>query len=517
MHVFGGNGDDTLIEGAVPTPYETFSGGPGNDTVDYSARGAKSPLTGSPTFRVTGGSPVVTATGSRFTKELAVGQDISFSSQPGVTYVVSAITSDTSLSLSESYTGPTSTTVSAAGGNPVTVTIDASGRATSGSGVGTPTALAGAAGYSVTHGTTGVTNAAVFGGALAVGSVVTFDSQPGVGYAIAAIAGNGQAVTLATSYTGPTSTSASATLWTHVADCAVARAALEQDVILDAEIVKGTPGNDQLMGDVSGAATLNGNAGDDVFCEGDDAHNGGSDTLVGGGGADTVDYSLRTATLVVVLDGRTKSGDATANSSSGENDVVGADVSNVRMGSGTGSVYTGNSLNNTFVANSVACGGSAEISGMDGNDTLDEGPDAASCNNETFHGGSGVDLADYHRRTRGLSLVMDGSTAGGDGSEQDVIDVDVENLYGGSGADSLTGNALDNDIEGKGGADTLCGMAGSDTLVGNPLPGAANATNLHGGDCADDPEPGVFNMCLNTGTTGTPASKGQQNCGLVTL
>ena len=42
----------------------------------------------------------------------------------------------------------------------------------------------------------------------------------------------------------------------------------------------------------------------------------------------------------------------------------------------------------------------------------------------------------------------------------------IENAIGGSGADSILGNAADNLLEGRGGADTLSGGAGADTLSG---------------------------------------------------
>src|ERR1019366_2098765 len=44
ISIYGGAGNDTLIEGAAQTPTETFSGGPGTDTVDYSLRLAASPV-----------------------------------------------------------------------------------------------------------------------------------------------------------------------------------------------------------------------------------------------------------------------------------------------------------------------------------------------------------------------------------------------------------------------------------------------------------------------------------------
>ncbi|MDP9001935.1 MAG: hypothetical protein M3O46_17680, partial [Myxococcota bacterium] len=72
------------------------------------------PLTGGATFHVTNGSKNVTASGSLFTVELGGPPDkISFSAQPGVAYTVSAIGSDTALTLSANYTGATSTTSTA--------------------------------------------------------------------------------------------------------------------------------------------------------------------------------------------------------------------------------------------------------------------------------------------------------------------------------------------------------------------------------------------------------------------
>jgi Ca2+-binding RTX toxin-like protein len=296
----------------------------------------------------------------------------------------------------------------------------------------------------------------------------------------------------------------------------------ENDYILDAEVIKGSLGNDYLSGGPAGtSATLNGGLGNDTFMQG--AAAGGADTMVGGGGTDVVDYSLRTASLTVVMDGKTASGDPTANSGAGEADIVGLDVANMMLGSG-GGTYTGNLLNNTFFASTA---GSSVVNGGLGDDTLNEGLDAANGGSETFNGGAGIDTVDYSGRVTGTLVVkMDGATPGGDsaGTEQDVIGTDVENLYGGAGADSLEGNANDNDIEGNGGGDTICGDDGNDTLLGNKAVGnatLANAAQLHGGDCADDADPG-YNICLNTGTHKTtgvpdysPAASGSQNCELV--
>ena len=181
VFVYGGPGNDTLVEGTVSTPNETFSGGPGSDTVDYSARTA-----------------------------------------------------------------------------PVSVAIDPLGVITSGA--------------------------------------------------------------------GPTSTAA----MTPTVDTTLG--ATEGDVILDAEVIIGGTAADQLMGGIAGSVTLNGGAGNDTFCEGDDTYKSGTDTLVGGGGVDTVDYSKRTHSLTIVMDGKTVSGDPLGNAGAGEKDIIGTDVANIMWG-----------------------------------------------------------------------------------------------------------------------------------------------------------------------------------------
>jgi Ca2+-binding RTX toxin-like protein len=294
--------------------------------------------------------------------------------------------------------------------------------------------------------------------------------------------------------------------------------ATEGDVILDADVIKGGTGNDQLMGGLTGAVTLNGGLGNDLFAEGDDTYNGGTETIQGGGGTDTVDYSLRTHSLVIALDGATASGDPHGNSGAGEKDIVGTDVSNVKWGGTatmTTATVTGNALDNVFTPGA----GTNAIFGLAGDDTVLEGADANNNGNDTFHGGTGTDTVDYTSRTNDLTVTMDDHTASGDtvNGEADVIDMDVENLYGGSGADTLTGNALDNDIEGNAGNDVLVGLAGNDTLVGAAASGSMEANNLHGNNALDAAEPGAFNMCINVGQSmgATPASVGSANCELV--
>ncbi|HEY4013484.1 MAG TPA: calcium-binding protein [Polyangiaceae bacterium] len=290
--------------------------------------------------------------------------------------------------------------------------------------------------------------------------------------------------------------------------------ATEADLILDADVIKGSSAADYLMGGLAGKVTLNGGPGNDTFCQGDDTYASGTDTLIGGGGVDVVDYSLRTHSLTVVMDQKTASGDPTGNSAHGEADIIGIDVQNIKLGSG-GGTYTGNTMDNTFFSNTA---GTSTINGLTGNDTLNEGADADNAARETFHGGAGVDAVDYSARSAPLTVTMDDHTASGDPAvtEGDVIDIDVENLYGGTGADTLTGNALDNDIEGNNGGDTLAGLGGNDTLVGNTAAGGSDTASIHGNDVGDTAEPGAFNICVNAGASNAQVST-VANCQVLAL
>jgi len=264
----------------------------------------------------------------------------------------------------------------------------------------------------------------------------------------------------------------------------------EADIInADIEILKGGSGNDTLRGGsgndtlyggagddtLSGGAgndTLYGDAGDDTFDEGSGPN--GADVITGGAGTDTISYASRTARVVVSLDGLANDGEP------GELDKVMLDVENVIGGAGddtiTGSaadnVLDGGPGNDTIAGgagNDTLRGGPGDdvLRGDAGDDTFDEGNAASGA--DTMSGGAGTDLVDYTGRSQPLVVVMDGITASGETGEGDRIATDVENLTGGSAADSLTGNAADNLLQGGPGsaADALYGGAGDDVLDGN--------------------------------------------------
>jgi Ca2+-binding RTX toxin-like protein len=110
--------------------------------------------------------------------------------------------------------------------------------------------------------------------------------------------------------------------------------------------------------------------------------------------------------------------------------------------------------------------GSEELNGGEGNDTLDGGNGG-----DRLFGGPGTDTADYSSRTAGVRVVP--YNEGFDPGE-DIVWIDVEKVYGGSGDDYIVlpayyggaafGGSGDDTLRGSGGPDALWGDAGDDTL-----------------------------------------------------
>jgi Ca2+-binding RTX toxin-like protein len=100
-----------------------------------------------------------------------------------------------------------------------------------------------------------------------------------------------------------------------------------------------------------------------------------------------------------------------------------------------------------------------QIDGGGGDDTLDGGGGA-----DLLRGGDGFDVADYSSRTVDLRVSLDGTADDGAPGENDNVDSDVEDIWGGSGDDRLAGNDLDNAIDGGLGADEIVGGDGVDSV-----------------------------------------------------
>jgi Ca2+-binding RTX toxin-like protein len=251
-------------------------------------------------------------------------------------------------------------------------------------------------------------------------------------------------------------------------------------VDFDVENVKGGSGNDQIDGSVD-ANLLLGGAGDDIINagNGDDHVDGGpgGDTMSGGAGSDIVDYSARTAALTVTLgDGLANDGEA------GEGDNLGPDFDVVLGGSGNDRL-TGSSIQNILRGE----GGHDVLDGAGANDTLVGGPGddrmlggagGVNIDNDDLVGEDGVDTADYSGRVGALTIDLDDDDDDGGTGEGDNVWASTENVLGGSGNDTLTGNGSANFLRGNGGTDVLLGMGGDDRLH-------SRDTNAESPDCGE--------------------------------
>jgi Ca2+-binding RTX toxin-like protein len=269
-------------------------------------------------------------------------------------------------------------------------------------------------------------------------------------------------------------------------DIEVIRGGLGDDTLTgspNADKIYGGPGGDTIRGG-DGNDVLNGDAGNDIFDEG--IATSGSDVIIGGAGIDTVSYAGRTTPVTIALDGVAHSG------APSENDRIMLDVENVIGGSGNDTI-TGSSIDNVLdggAGNDTISGGAGNdtlIGGADndtlrgdsGDDVFDEGSGASGA--DTMAGGAGIDRVDYSARSSAVVVVMDGTTRSGEPLDGDLIATDVENLIGGSGADQLSGNQADNQIEGGPGTaiDTIFGLGGDDVIDGG---GGADALDCGTGD-----------------------------------
>jgi len=252
----------------------------------------------------------------------------------------------------------------------------------------------------------------------------------------------------------------------------------------------GGGGNDNLKG---------GNGDDGLFGEnGDDMLLGGvgDDILNGGAGTDSADYAALELAVQVNLS------TGTANKDDYGTDSL-VSIENV-IGTALGDNITGSNANNVLdggAGNDVLIGG-------DGNDTLIGG-----AGDDNLDGGLGTDVADYSQATAALTIALQNGSpftvdAGPFGT--DTL-TNIEGIIGGSGNDSLTGDAADNIFVGNQGNDTIDGGAGVDTLDYSQESGStATSIGYNSGDhyyyvtdangCQDEVS-GIEKLVLNNAST----------------
>ena len=217
--------------------------------------------------------------------------------------------------------------------------------------------------------------------------------------------------------------------------------------------VIGSSGNDVLIGS-NLADEIFGGAGNDQI-----AGLGGDDFLDGGSGVDTVTYAGTTHGVIVDLAAGTATGAEIGS------DTLSA-IENVIGGSGD-DVITGNANGNRLEGG----GGADVLDGGAGNDVLlgQAGDDlligGSGEGDDVLDGGAGVDTVTYASTTQGVIVDLAAGTATGAETGSDTLSA-IENVIGGSGNDSIAGNANGNRLEGGGGDDTINGRLGDDFIDG---------------------------------------------------
>jgi subtilisin-like proprotein convertase family protein len=300
----------------------------------------------------------------------------------------------------------------------------------------------------------------------------------------------------------------------------------------------GGPGNDNLTGG-DGPDVLNGAQGNDVERGGDGPDTfsqgtgpNGADQLFGDADADTLDYQDRSGNLVVTLNNVANDGEA------GEGDNAMSTVEGVRGGSGADQITGSSSVNKLSGRggnDKLNGGGNADVmSGGNGNDQLTgaggadfmdggDGDDqflegAGPSGSDVMIGGDGTsDRVSYTQRTVGLVVSLDNNANDGASGEGDNVRSDVEDVFGGSAIDVITGSAVANNLRGNGGADTLAGGAGGDTLTGgagdDTMKGEAGNDTLFARDNNADTEVdgggGTGDRCQ------VDAADNEQNCEII--
>ncbi len=194
-----------------------------------------------------------------------------------------------------------------------------------------------------------------------------------------------------------------------------------------ADILIGSDSNNLIIGG-GDTDTIRGLGGDDTMNGDGDSSN--TDLIDGGDGTDTVSYDERSAPVNVSLDGVANDG------APGEADNA-INTENI-IGGGGNDTLTGNAAGNV-------------ISGLGGADVID--------------GAGGTDTVSYDDRSAPVNVSLDGVANDGAPGEADNA-INTENIIGGNGDDTLTGNAAGNVIRGVGGDDTIAGGAGRDIIDG---------------------------------------------------
>ncbi|MGO4353512.1 cadherin-like domain-containing protein [Rhizobium sp. RAF36] len=224
------------------------------------------------------------------------------------------------------------------------------------------------------------------------------------------------------------------------------------------DIISGDGGDDVILGG-DGADTLYGGAGNDTLFGG-----AGNDVLFGGDGDDRLFGEAGNDTLIAGHGNDALSGGTGADrlfGEDGDDSLLGEAGDDYLDGGDGDDAMTGGSGNDVVIAGK-------------GNDTIRAGlageearmaAATAHDGNDSYSGGEGIDTYDMSSARKAVAADLSLGTASGEEIGSDRL-VDIENLTGGAGDDTLTGSDTANILAGADGDDTLCGKDGDDTISG---------------------------------------------------
>ncbi len=292
--------------------------------------------------------------------------------------------------------------------------------------------------------------------------------------------------------------------------------------------VTGSQTDDLIIGD-EGNNSLDGQGGDDLFFA-----SLANDTITGGVGVDTVDYSNLTTAITLKPAGIIDKGELGIDTVSAERIVGNSDYLNAI----DSSTSTTSSLNVDLASNSLTVFNTPQgtlsftvenfsniigsqladslkvddannnLNGSSGNDTLIGGLGA-----DTLDGGAGIDTASYATATSSVTFNLTTNLGTGEALGDRLIS--IENLTGSTLNDNLTGNNGINILNGGAGNDNLSGSSGNDTLIGDAgndvLTGGLGIDSLDGGLGADTASYSSATSAVTVNLTTNLGSLGEAN------
>jgi Ca2+-binding RTX toxin-like protein len=220
-----------------------------------------------------------------------------------------------------------------------------------------------------------------------------------------------------------------------------------------------------------GIENLTGGTGNDRFAFADGQKVSGG--VAGMGGTDTLDYSAYTTAVTVDLQTNMATGVGVFG---GIERVHGGAGSDLLTGTGNVNLWQITGVNSGKMTNAFLGVEFASVENLRGGSAADTFALApAGRLTGTLDGRLGSDTLDYSAWGKGVAVNLSSGTATVVGAV-----ANVENATGGSGYDTLVGNAGNNILRGGGGIDSLKGSLGDDILIGD-----SGDDLLQGGDGRD--------------------------------